>query len=529
MRNVLRRYGALALVMAVILGVCLLFSHRKAGMFIDEIYTYGLSNSHYAPYLTDAAGGSLKDQRLTRQDLLDYVTVGEDGPDLGSVTYNQERDVHPPLYYWLFHLASCLTPHCFTKWTGLVLDGVLYLWACWLLYRLVTTLFGSRWNAAATVALYGLSTIGLSTMLMIRMYVLMTALTVLLALQVTQLVKAPRPALYPLIGLTVFLGLMTQYYFVFYAFFLCAGYVLYALCRRDFKSLGLFCLCAFAGVGLLLLCFPACLDQLFAEKLVSGGNALDNLKNTAGYGLRFELMIRPLRLKYLKAARTVFFAALPAALLCCRGVLRAAREKRLVLAPALLVLLPALIALPLVTVISPVAENRYFYNLIPILLLLVSLPLHLIETALGEFRGAELVKNAAVLAILALALWEARTIPPDYLYPEYRDYDAAVAPYASGPCVYLTDGYFAPVTQDLLQLLSFDNLFVTGDPASPALDDYLGERESESCVVYVDRSEFWSSGFKPEEILPRLVESTDYTGWEPLYENALSAAYLLQR
>ena len=67
MRNVLRRYGALALVMAVILGVCLLFSHRKAGMFIDEIYTYGLSNSHYAPYLTDAAGGSLKDQRALQK------------------------------------------------------------------------------------------------------------------------------------------------------------------------------------------------------------------------------------------------------------------------------------------------------------------------------------------------------------------------------------------------------------------------------------------------------------------------------
>ena len=145
------------------------------------------------------------------------------------------------------------------------------------------------------MALYGLSTIGLSTMVMIRMYVLMTALTVLLALQVAELVKKPRPALYPLIGLTIFLGLMTQYYFVFYAFFLCAGYVLYALCRKDFKSLGLFALCAFAGVGLLLLCFPACLDQLFAEKLVSGGSALQNLKNTAGYDFRFELMIRPLR------------------------------------------------------------------------------------------------------------------------------------------------------------------------------------------------------------------------------------------
>ncbi|MBR5762992.1 MAG: glycosyltransferase family 39 protein, partial [Bacteroidaceae bacterium] len=124
-----------------------------------------------------------------------------------------------------------LTPHTFTKWTGLALDGLIYLWACVLLWKLVMTLYGSRYNAAATVALYGLSTIGLSTMVMIRMYVLMTALTVLLALQVAQLVKKPRPLLYPLIGLTIFLGLMTQYYFVFYAFFLCAGYVFYALFR----------------------------------------------------------------------------------------------------------------------------------------------------------------------------------------------------------------------------------------------------------------------------------------------------------
>ena len=244
MLNALRRYGALLLVLTVIVGVCLLFSCRKSGMFIDEIYTYGLSNSHYAPYLRDAAGGTLRDQTLTRQDLLDYVTVGDEGIDLGSVVYNQIQDVHPPLYYWLFHLASAITPHVFSKWTGLVLDGLIYLWACLLLYRLVIVLYGSRYNAAATVALYGLSTIGLSTMLMIRMYVLMTALTVLLALLAARLMKEPKPWLYPAVGLTVFLGLMTQYYFVFYAFFLCAAYVLWALLKKDFKSLGLFALCA---------------------------------------------------------------------------------------------------------------------------------------------------------------------------------------------------------------------------------------------------------------------------------------------
>ena len=529
MKQLMRKYGAIALVLAVIVGVCLLFSHRKSGMFIDEIYTYGLSNSHYAPYLTDAAGGSLRDQTLTRQDFLDYVTVEDDGLDLGSVYYNQVRDVHPPLYYWLFHLCSQLTPHLFTKWTGLALDGLIYLLTCILLYRLVLVLYDSRYNAAATVALYGLSTIGLSTMVMIRMYVLMTMLTVLLALLVAELVKRPRPWLYPAVGLTVFLGLMTQYYFVFYAFFLCAAYVLYALCRRDFKSLGLFALCGFAGVGLLLLCFPACLDQLFAEKLVSGGNALENLQNTAGYSQRFELMIRPLHLKYLKAARYTAIAALLAVLLCCRGVLRAGKEKRLSLVSTLIVLLPALLVLPLVTVISPVPENRYFYNLIPILVLCVSFLLHLLEAGLGEVPHGELCKNAAVLAILALALWEARTIPPDYLYPQYRDYDAQLAPYAAGPCVYMTDDYFAPVTQDLLQLLAFDDVFLTGDADSEALDGYLADKASDHCVVYIDVSPFWSSGFVPEEMLPALIESTDYGSAEPLYENELSAAYLLSK
>ncbi len=528
-RNALRRYGALALVLTVIAGVCLLFSHRKSGMFIDEIYSYGLSNSHYAPYLSDVAGGSLREQTLSRAQLLDYVTVGDDGLDLGSVVYNQERDVHPPLYYFLFHLASQLTPHCFTKWTGLVLDGIIYLWACVLLYRLVMTLYGSRYNAAATVALYGLSTIGLSTMVMIRMYVLMTALTVLLALQVAELVKKPRPLLYPLVGLTVFLGLMTQYYFVFYAFFLCAGYVFFALFRRDFKSLGLFVLCAFAGVGMLLLCFPACLDQLFAEKLVSGGNALENLLNTASYGPRFDHLIRPLRLKYLKAARYTALFLLPVLLLCCRRVWRAGKEKRLVIAPTLLILLPAFVTLPLVIIISPVSVNRYFYNLIPILVVSVSFLLHLLEEALGDIPRGELWKNAAVLAILALALWEARTIPPDYLYPEYRDYDAALAPYAAGPCVYLTDDYFAPVTQDLLQLLQFDDLFLTGEPECAALREYLAARESDSCVVFIDVSKFWSSGFEPEEMLPRLLDSTAYTASSVLYENELSVTCLLTK
>ena len=121
-------------------------------------------------------------------------------------------------------------------------------------------------------------------------------------------------------------------------------------------------------------------------------------------------------------------------------------------------------------------------------------------------------------------------MPPQYLYPEYRDYDALTAAHGNDPCLYMTDDFSWPITQDLQQLLAFEDFFITGDPDSSALDAYLARKgESAECVVYIDVSEFWSSGFKPEEMLPRLVASTGYTSYEVLYENGLSVTYLLTK
>ena len=173
MKTWMKKYIALILALVVISGVCFLFSGRKEGMFIDEIYTFGLSNSYYAPYITDVKGGNLIDKVVTRQELFDYLSVGDnDRFAAGSVYYNQTRDVHPPLYYWLLNFVSSLVPGHFSMWIGLALNYVLYMLTLVLLYKLAMLLFESRLNAVCTVLLYGLSVIGLSTMLMIRMYVL---------------------------------------------------------------------------------------------------------------------------------------------------------------------------------------------------------------------------------------------------------------------------------------------------------------------------------------------------------------------
>ena len=288
MKDIFRRYFAVVLVIVMITGVCALFSVRKSGYFVDEVYTFGLSNSYYKPFVIDLAEGGIVDKELSRETLLDYLTVSEgERFAAGSVYYNQTQDVHPPLYYWLFNFVYSFFPG-FSKWPAMALNFVLYMLTMLMLWKLCMELFSRRHIAAAALALYGLSGIGVSTMLMVRMYVLLTLLTVTLAYLTARLMRTRERWLYPLVGLTIFAGLMTQYYFVFYAFFLCAAYDIRALVRRDFRDFLRFSVWAVAGVACLVLAFPACLDQLFADALVSGGNAAENIRDVAAYGERFS-------------------------------------------------------------------------------------------------------------------------------------------------------------------------------------------------------------------------------------------------
>ena len=525
MKKSIQRCGALALALVLILGGCLWFARQKSGLFIDEIYTYGLSNSHYAPFLSDMTGGTLQDTTLSRQQLMDYLVVNDgESLDFGSVYYNQVHDVHPPLYYWLLNLVCSLTPNVFSYWSGLILNLFLYLLTAVLLYALALTLFGDRLNAALAAVLYGLSMLGLSTMLMIRMYVLMALLTVQLALILARMIREPKPVHYVLFALTLFLGLMTQYYFVFYAFFLCLGYGVWRLTRKEWKRALAFALCAFLGVGLLLLAFPACLDHLFADKLVSGGNAGENLMDSSQYAGRLSQFCRTVihGMHAAILAGGLGLLALIVALLGKKGgKLRFPTVSLMILAPTIPTLL-------LVAIISPVVEIRYVYNIVPILALWVSLVLCLLwQTPLFTGRVSRLL---ACALIVLLAVWQGRAVPPDYLYIEYRDYDAIAAEHSQAPCVYLDDNYFAPITEDIQQLLYFDEIFVTGDPDSTALDDYLARYDGiDEAVVYVDISKFWSSGFDPEEILPRMLASTDFRSYEPLYTTGLSQTFLLTK
>ena len=83
------------------------------------------------------------------------------------------------------------------------------------------------------------------------------------------------------------------------------------------------------------------------------------------------------------------------------------------------------------------------------------------------------------------------------------------------------------MTQDLLQLLHFEDFYVTDENGCRDMLDYLG-----GCgefVAYIDISETWSSGYDPEKIIANIRENTDYDKAGLLYQNGLSATYVIAK
>ena len=485
--------ATVALCLAVAVGYCV----AKRGYFVDEVWSYGYANSHYARVLSDTRGGDLSGATLTRRDLLDYVSVGEgERMDVGSVLHNQAPDLHPPLFGLALNAASSLAPGTWSKWAGLGLNLACHAVALVALWALLRELGCSPAASACGVALWGLSNAGLSDVLYIRMYEMLTALTVLLALELAALMRrgasgGARRLLPAAVGATVFLGLMTQYYFAIYAFLACLAAGTHLLRRRRLGEAGALAACALAGVGLFLLAWPAALAHLGA-----GGAA----PGTSGEGALAALLYVPAwpssllwyglnTLKDMVVAILAWALSAWARIRLGRGEGEAGGDGG---APSVAVasVAPGLLTLVLVSLAVPHFSMRYLYSSLPMVAVgaALSLDAWLRSAHGGRGRLAALAALAMVAALFAFDV----AMPPAYLGEEDARQREIMVPYAADPCVYVLgreSSDAGSIVADMLQLMEFEDVHVETDPASAGIASYLASKGNPNEVVlYVDVS-----------------------------------------
>ena len=527
-------------ILAVILclGVLCVGVSLKEGYHMDELLSFELADARYNPWIVptqpegrlvkfvreeiqgDSFGETLMNLKSTVTDVLknrgsskllsykadvyeepawitsgqfrDYVTVdGSDAFDYLSVYFNVKDDNHPPVHFMLLHTMSSLFPGTLSPWLGCTINLICVGITLWLLLRLgrqLSEILGmeeqGRLLGILAVLLYGLSTGALASVLLIRMYCLLSCLCVaLLSMHVEKWKEHGFDRSNKgLIAITV-LGFLTQYFFLFYCILLAAVTAAGLLCSKRMRELWIYIrsMVVAAVIGLVL--FPFAIADVFSSG--RGVEALDNLTSGfAGYGARLLAFARIL------ADRTVGDLLLGAG--CATAVVLAvvlwyrrhrgqelsmSREVRGILC---MLIIPVVGYYLLASRMSPYLVDRYVMPMFPMIALLFALLLCCLGKRLAKASGwkGRLVGIGLMALIIVVQGLRLVSYDGEYLYRGYGQQEQLAEEYASLPCicVYAGVGYY----ENLPEFMHYDRtLLVTTEE--------LAERKDVDSLQMLDR------------------------------------------
>lgn len=265
--------GILILILALQVVARVYFGCKKQYFHMDEMYSYGLMNYHNLN-ITD--NHDFLNQWHTKEYYQDYLTVNSDEVwDLTPVYENQKNDVHPPVYYLLLRIASTFTINNFSKWTGITLNILLFIFSSILVYLISNRLFHSKVIALIICAFNGFTFMALESTLYIRMYELAN-LNILL-LTYTQLLILDKKQLkfvncIPII-IALLLGGLTHYYFFIYAAATYIMYVVKCMKEKSYRNLGIYTGAMIVAAIIFLAIFPHAINHvLFGYRGLNGGD-----------------------------------------------------------------------------------------------------------------------------------------------------------------------------------------------------------------------------------------------------------------
>lgn len=531
----------LILLISVQVAVFLWFGTAKSEYHIDEIYSYLLSNSQSEAQI------SVHDEWLNQQDWQAYVTVQEGHRfDYTTVYQNQITDCHPPLFYMILHTVCSFFPGVFSKWIGIGLNIVLYCAASVLLYFLACRLIGNKYLSLLCVLLWGSSQIGIDTVIFIRMYMLLTLLTIALTLvHVKMIQNGQTKGTLLLCFVLTFSGAFTQYFFIVYAFFLAVFYICYRLKQKEIKKAAVYGAAMLLGVVMMYVVFPYCVMHAFGSPTNNIGrevsknlfdfsgwlNGFMNLAAAIVFGIVGELWENKL------LGIGVFLTAV--VILIIAFVMRKDREKPKALLErhkqeGIFFLFSIFFLLVTIFVVAHLpgkyVSGRYIYNLVPVICLCAVWGGSLIFKIFGLNKRL----LAAILLVIGVmnGIFVVANKQCSYLFEKKHEINAEIAEtYANGDCMLIYNGATYVPTSAFTLLSNFQGVYMnTLEYVTENFDRILeGRTDNGGLVVLVHTDQIWSAGYSDgDAVMERMLKSSEqFTQYENLGTIDFCSVYYL--
>lgn len=451
--------------------------NMKKDFFVDEIWTAAFSNSSYTPH-TNAYTGNGDDVRAFMEDnviedsfvstvknsvfLYKGLYIDKDNDliekwnaalspnsiswkngqdfkntlvpnadskfDYYSVYCNDIFDNHPVLYYAIYHTVASLTPNLFTKWTGFVVNAIFMIPALILLFLMLKRFFDEKIIAYSTFIAYGLSIGFLTTMVLFRMYAMVTFFTI--ATLYIHLCFLSQPVKlkfkhWLLMVICVSGGVLSQYFYIFYCFAIFVVAAIYLLKNKNIKVLFKYCLAMLVAAILVLIIWPFTIEDLFFSS--RGQEAITQSFSILGYGIKFAKYIRVI-LQSCFGNNIIWFGVFAAITVF---VIFKLGKKIKIDIKRIIIYLPIGITLLIVTQMAPYQTSRYIMNLFPLILIFISDILYIFIVNLKRFNA-----NKVLIAFMfAISFLGFVTGKPEYLYLENTENNEIIESYSGYDCI----------------------------------------------------------------------------------------------
>lgn len=510
-------------VIIFLITILVQYGKMKMGYHMDEIYTFGLSNSYYEPFPYHFG------EWIPSSYYTDYLTVNEiDNFSMDSVRYNQSKDVHPPFFYVLFHIVSSFFPNIFSKWIGISINIVFYLFIFLTIYILMNYLIGNKKLSLVTSLFWGLSIGVISSVMYIRMYMMLTFFSVLFVyFAIRYLHKEGNYFSYLFfLFFTSLAGILTQYYFLIGAFFVSAILFLILLLKKEWTKLINFSTVMLLSILVAIVVFPPMISHLF-----DSNRGLEAINNAASSSSNFKIYLELIN-------NNIFggqFSSLIVIILCLillnffminkkveKGkAIGTERNKNFIIEMVALIVIPAILYVVVIQKIAPYQTARYIYSVFPLLIIGVVYLIYLLSASI--FRNNCLI-NSLIIIIVSMTLVQGfLNEQVDYLYKDYQEINEIVQNYKNND-VFIIENAKWKITGNLVELKKFQNVYpYSVDPENFKLPEDERLSKKPNLVVYINNE------FNQKEVVEQIQAKYGYNSFSKLYEQNDTTSYYFKK
>jgi hypothetical protein len=393
---------------------------------------------------------------INRNTFHDYLTVGKDDFFLyPSVYFNVKDDNHPPFHFMLLHTVSSLLPGQIFPFMGCVINIAAILGCCLLWMALGRVIDGNDYGFYTKVGLlgalfYGVSVGGIQTMLLIRMYAVLSFLCVLTGYLYVKKWKDTSydPHGRRIIAVAV-LGFWTQYFYLFYCFTLAfiTVVILWRKRRTALKRyLGQMILAAVIGIA----GFPFAIADVFSSG--RGVEVMDKISGgLAGYGERLAAFVQILLSacfgdiwkKITEGSIYWMIGGAGILILLCLGICFAYQNQKKSNPKDRSILwmlsIPPLVMFLLAAKVSPYLVDRYIMAVYPFAMWGIAVGIVKLSGLWSKYRKEwKIVLGVGIAFCIG---WNLVHYDGTYLYKGYRAQLETAKEYRELPCICVYEGY----------------------------------------------------------------------------------------